>query len=127
MYGAGIYFATDSSKSAREIYTKGSNKLLVCTVLLGKTMNVSGADKTLDLNKLRTRGFDSVFAPRNSTHSNGVMNDEFIIYDPTQAKVEYIVHYSLGSNSPTLPATMSASSPSPVFKEVKFTKQDLRS
>ena len=23
MYGAGIYFATDSSKSAREIYTKG--------------------------------------------------------------------------------------------------------
>ena len=27
MYGAGIYFATDSSKSAREIYTKGKRKI----------------------------------------------------------------------------------------------------
>ena len=26
MYGAGIYFATDSSKSARDIYTKGRAK-----------------------------------------------------------------------------------------------------
>jgi len=33
MYGQGIYFATDSSKSAQEIYTKGSNKLLLCDVL----------------------------------------------------------------------------------------------
>eukprot|EP00095_Tigriopus_kingsejongensis_P009491 maker-scaffold661_size154698-snap-gene-0.22 protein:Tk09491 transcript:maker-scaffold661_size154698-snap-gene-0.22-mRNA-1 annotation:"predicted protein" len=33
MYGQGIYFATDSSKSARDIYTKGSNKLLLCNVL----------------------------------------------------------------------------------------------
>jgi hypothetical protein len=37
MYGQGIYFATDSSKSAQEIYTGGSNKLLLCVVLLGKS------------------------------------------------------------------------------------------
>ena len=71
MYGAGIYFATDSSKSAREIYTKGSNKLLVCQVLLGKGLNVLGADKHLDLRALRRKGFDSVYAPRNSGGTNG--------------------------------------------------------
>ena len=71
MYGAGIYFATDSSKSARELYTKGSNKLLVCQVLLGKSLPVTGADKNLDLKALRRKGCDSVYAPRNSASSNG--------------------------------------------------------
>ena len=71
MYGAGIYFATDSSKSARPIYTKGSNKLLVCEVLLGKTLDVKGADKNLDLRELRRKGCDSVYAPRNSAGTNG--------------------------------------------------------
>ncbi|GLJ17146.1 hypothetical protein SUGI_0296680 [Cryptomeria japonica] len=37
MFGRGIYFATDSSKSAQQIYTKGSNKLLLSEVLLGRT------------------------------------------------------------------------------------------
>ena len=37
MYGPGVYLATDSSKSAQEIYTKQSNMLLVCRVGLGKT------------------------------------------------------------------------------------------
>ena len=71
MYGAGIYFATDSSKSARPIYTKGSNKLLVCQVLLGKSLPVTGADKKLDIRALRKKGCDSVYAPRNSASSNG--------------------------------------------------------
>ena len=30
---------------------------------------------------------------RNSASTNGVMNDEFVIYDKNQAKVEYIVYY----------------------------------
>lgn len=37
MFGCGIYFAVDSSKSAQTIYTKGSNTLLLCDVWLGKT------------------------------------------------------------------------------------------
>ena len=40
MFGQGIYFATDSSKSAQEIYTKNSNKLLLCKVLLGRSKEV---------------------------------------------------------------------------------------
>jgi hypothetical protein len=95
MYGAGIYFATDSSKSAQEIYTKGSKKLLVCKVLIGKSMTVQGADRNLNLQSLKSKGFDSVLAPRNSQLTNGVRNDEYIIYDPDQAKVECIVHYQL--------------------------------
>ena len=122
MYGAGIYFATDSSKSAQEIYTKGSNKLLVCKVLLGKYMNVAGANKGLNLKELRSKGYDSVFAPRNSKQTNGVMNDEFIIYDPDQAKVEYIVHYTLGG--PRLPASLSSAPP--VFTKKTITSAELR-
>ena len=125
MYGAGIYFATDSSKSAQHIYTKGSNKLLVCRVLLGKTMNVCGADKNLKLQTLRSKGFDSVFAPRNSKNTNGVMNDEFVIYDPAQAKVDYIVHYNTLQATPQLSATLSNQSV-PVFNKETFTPADLR-
>ena len=47
MYGAGIYFATDSSKSSQAIYTKGSNKLLLCKVFLGQAKTVSKADSSL--------------------------------------------------------------------------------
>ena len=42
MFGRGVYFATDSSKSAQEMYTKGSNCLLLCDVLLGKSCTIDG-------------------------------------------------------------------------------------
>ena len=85
MYGQGIYFATDSSKSAQEIYTKGSKKLLLCDVLLGRSMNVERANNTLDGKFIKKKGFDSVYAPRGTKASGGVDNDEFVIYDPDQA------------------------------------------
>ena len=90
MYGQGIYFATDSSKSAREIYTKGSQKLLLCQVILGKSKTVNRADRTLNKQKLRSHGYDSVYAPRGTA----VMNDEFVIFDPDQALPQYIIHFS---------------------------------
>jgi Poly(ADP-ribose) polymerase catalytic domain len=37
MFGRGIYFATDSTKSAQEIYTKGTNTIILCDVWLGKS------------------------------------------------------------------------------------------
>jgi hypothetical protein len=94
MYGQGIYFATDSSKSAQDIYTGGSNKLLLCDVLLGKSKTVHSADTKLSLKKIRDEGFDSVFAPRNSKATGGVLNDEFVIYDPDQAIPRYIIHFT---------------------------------
>ena len=99
MFGHGIYFATDSSKSAQDIYTKGSNKLLLCEVLLGNAKTVLSADPSLTLEKIRSEGFDSVFAPRNSKSTGGVLYDEFIIYDPDQALPKYIIHYKPGLDS----------------------------
>ncbi len=90
MFGAGIYFATDSSKSAQEIYTKGSKKLLLCKVLLGRSKVLKVANNNVTLDWLRKEGYDSVHAPRNT----GVQNDEFVIYDPAQAFPKYVIHYS---------------------------------
>jgi len=97
MYGQGIYFATDSSKSAQAIYTKGSNKLLLCDVLLGKSKQVNRADPLLTLDKIRRSGFDSIFAPRGTKSSGGVENDEFVVFDAHQALPKYIISYDQGN------------------------------
>ena len=85
MYGQGIYFATDTTKSAQSMYTGGqeTGQLLLCKVLLGKSCAVKSL-KTghplvkawkpnkkggyLDLNAkiVKEAGFDSVFAQRDS-------------------------------------------------------------
>ena len=122
MYGAGIYFATDSSKSSQDIYTKGSNKLLLCKVLLGKNKVIKAADKHLSHAKLQKEGFDSVFAPRNSKGTGGVLNDEFVIFNTNQALVEYIIHYATGN--PTYQHA-NARAPSNTFQ--KITMNPLRS
>ena len=109
MYGQGIYFATDSSKSAQEIYTKGTKKLLLCKVLLGNAKTVLSGDASLTLEKIRAEGFDSVLAPRDSKASGGVLNDEFIIYDPDQALPRYIIHYNSGQDSSATTSSSTAS------------------
>ena len=107
MFGQGIYFATDSSKSAQAIYTKGSGKLLLCQVILGKTKVVRKADDKLNKKKLKEQKYDSVYAPR----GHAVKNDEFVIFDPDQALPQYIIHFSV-SNSP-LPVFPKPPTPAP--------------
>ena len=97
MYGVGVYFATDSSKSAQRMYTKGSNQLLLCDVLLGKSMTVDKAIPDMTLQKLKTKGYDSLFARRDTKSTGGVLYDEFVVYDPHQALPRYIIHYSCNS------------------------------
>lgn len=119
MYGRGVYFATNSSKSAQEIYTKKSNKLLLCKVLLGKENKLERDDKRMTQDKLRSQGFDSVFAPRNTKGKGGVLNDEFIVYDPDYAIPVYIIHFN-AFNSLTLTTSLSAtmaSNKQPSFKK----------
>ena len=116
MFGQGIYLATDSTKSANPLYTKGSNRLLVCDTLLGSTCAVEGWSKPFPLSKhmkrsstgsnsgrnyldvdlasVRREGFDSVFAPRNCSGAGGVKFDEMIVYDPKLVLPKYIVHFS---------------------------------
>lgn len=93
MFGKGVYFATDSSKSAQKCYTKDSKMLLVCEVLLGKCLTVERSLPGMDINKLHVLGYDSLFAKRGTQQQGGVCNDEFVVYDPNQAIVRFIVHY----------------------------------
>ena len=95
MFGCGIYFSTVSSKSSQNIYTKGTNKLLLCEVLIGKAKQVNSSDPTLTKEKLKQQGFDSVYAPRDTQNTGGVVNDEFVVFDPDQALPKYIIHYTL--------------------------------
>ena len=112
MFGQGIYFAADSSKSAQKLYTKGSCCLLLCDVLIGKTCTVPGLDVKhplsehvkkssngrrfldVDKEKMHRAGFDSVFAPRGNRNISGVRYDEMIVYDPSQAIPRYIIHFA---------------------------------
>ena len=94
MYGAGIYFATDSSKSAQKIYTKGSSKLLLCQVALGRSFTVDKAKSSMSLPDLRRKKYDSLFAKRGTASTGGVKFDEFVVYQPDQALPKYIIHFS---------------------------------
>eukprot|EP01018_Ginkgo_biloba_P039082 Gb_32246 [translate_table: standard] len=93
MFGRGCYFATDSSKSAQKIYTKGSNKLLLCDVLLGRTWTVQKDYPDMDLEKIKKKGYDSLFSKRGGRGTGGTFYDEYVVYNPYQAIPRYIVHY----------------------------------
>jgi poly [ADP-ribose] polymerase 10/14/15 len=121
MFGQGIYLATDSTKSANPLYTSGSNRLLVCDALLGSTCAIEGWSKRfpldqfvrksrsgsnqgryildVDLDDVRRKGFDSVFAARDCSGAGGVKFDEFVVYDPKLVLPKYIVHFSNGHGS----------------------------
>ena len=96
MFGQGVYFASDSSKSAQKIYTKDSNKLLLCNVLLGKALKATKAMNDLTPDKVRAMGYDSLYAP---PHKGTVKNDEFVVYNPHQALPAYIIHYTANSTA----------------------------
>lgn len=94
MFGRGIYFATDSSKSER--YCHGHNQLLLCEVAMGKQWKLLGSSKgASQLNGSNVlREYDAVHAPRDTKETRGVLHDEFIIYHPFQAIVRYIVTFA---------------------------------
>ena len=94
MFGKGLYFTTCTSKSAQAIYTKGSNKILLCELILGKSKRVESHDYNLTLEKICNEGFDSVFAPSNTKAKGGVIHDDFVVYDKDQALPRYIIHYT---------------------------------
>lgn len=92
MYGRGVYFATDSSKSAQ--YSVDQTKFLLCEVALGKALVVASADHALNLERIAALGFDSVYAPRNTKTTAGVLFDEFVVYHRDQAIPRYCVTYT---------------------------------
>ena len=95
MFGQGVYFSSISFKSARERYTKGSHKLLLCKVLLGKSLKATQAMNELTPAKMKKDGYDSLYAPAGGL----VKNDEFVVYNPHQAIPAYIIHFVKGNIS----------------------------
>ncbi|PAA47594.1 hypothetical protein BOX15_Mlig026662g3 [Macrostomum lignano] len=103
MFGAGIYFASDASKSAQELYTKGSRTLLLCEVLLGRSLRVTEATNSkYNWKSLRQENYDSIFAPRDTKNSGGVLFDEFVVFNPDQAYPKYIIKYESVSGEAAL-------------------------
>uniref|UniRef100_A0A1I8JQJ4 PARP catalytic domain-containing protein n=1 Tax=Macrostomum lignano TaxID=282301 RepID=A0A1I8JQJ4_9PLAT len=97
MFGAGIYFASDASKSAQELYTKGSRTLLLCEVLLGRSLRVTEATNSkYNWKSLRQENYDSIFAPRDTKNSGGVLFDEFVFkakYGADHQYAQYVLAF----------------------------------
>eukprot|EP01089_Gocevia_fonbrunei_P021983 TRINITY_DN8714_c0_g1_i1.p1 TRINITY_DN8714_c0_g1~~TRINITY_DN8714_c0_g1_i1.p1 ORF type:complete len:447 (-),score=83.28 TRINITY_DN8714_c0_g1_i1:46-1290(-) len=91
MFGFGIYFATDSSKSDQ--YTNNSHQMLLCEVAVGHYWEVAQAYTELTYNDVLSRGYDSVYAPRGTKGTGGVKYDEFIVYHTDQAIPRYKITY----------------------------------
>merc|ERR1711872_359920 len=83
---------SESSKSARHLYTKGSNKLLLCKVWLGKALIADKAMTDLTPSKMKKLGYDSLYA---KAKKDFLHNDEYVVYNPAQARPVFIIHYQL--------------------------------
>ena len=93
MFGKGIYFASNSSKAAQDIYTKGSEMLLLCEVNLGRRWRLVTSKGHLTREHMVQLGYDSVHAPAGTKRSGGVVNEEFVVYSCKQAYPKYVVHF----------------------------------
>ena len=105
MFGAGIYFADQPTKSGNYCGSGWQNvsgstqyALLLTDVALGKSYTPRGSDSSLSLSKLQSLGgYDSVFAKGSTGQSygvrgeSGVLNNEFIIFDEGQHKPRFLV------------------------------------
>ena len=89
MFGPGLYFANNCTKSANYSFGYWSNSnfnkayLLICKVALG---NVYEVEKAENFNKA-PNGYNSVKGKKGPY----LRNNEFIVYNENQVKIEYIV------------------------------------
>jgi poly [ADP-ribose] polymerase len=96
VYGDGIYFATNSTKSlnyvdvAGSYWARGSAKvgwMFLCDVILGNQKIVSsGGNYTLS----NIKPYHSVWAPAGR---GGVINDEMIVYNTTGVNQQHAIRY----------------------------------
>jgi hypothetical protein len=91
MFGKGIYFASDFSKSYN--YTRDGGKMLICELILGKTWILNEANQELDQQKMKELGKDSVFAKGGSHEEGGVEFDEYVVYSSDQILPKYLIDF----------------------------------
>lgn len=95
MYGKGIYFADQSTKSINySNYTQSGKRvfLLICDVATGKKYPTKTTHHYLEAPK----GYDSVFAGRgkmDGSYSGGLLHNEYIVYNINQSRLRYVVEY----------------------------------
>ncbi|MBP3783843.1 MAG: WGR domain-containing protein [Butyrivibrio sp.] len=100
MFGSGLYFAPKAKKSvgytdsgfwaARTGSATYSNKTVLLTVFkvaMGKQMDISAANSSLTETKVRSMGYDSVFAHAGTQ----LRNDECIVYNDDACTICYII------------------------------------
>lgn len=109
MFGLGVYFASDSSKSDQYVSNKRGKpkkkrKLLVCSVMLGNSEIVESLKMPDEMHDrvLPKPGKHSIYAigwqdktiPRSKMGDTlGVKHDEYVIFHPHQALPLYLITY----------------------------------
>ena len=95
MFGAGIYFANQSSKSANYCWGFGhsqqsfdTNFLLICEVATGKIKEYTDAQYHLTA---APRGYNSVMGKAGSS----LLHDEYIVYNANQTRIKYIAEIKI--------------------------------
>ncbi len=91
MFGSGIYFASESTKSTQYAQKWANNKfdsafLLVCDVAVGNIKEYDDAQPHLSK---PPRGYDSV----KGVKGRSLLHDEIIVYNKNQVKIKYIVEF----------------------------------
>lgn len=92
MFGNGIYFADQSSKSANYCWGFGSKDrnrnyyLLVCEVAVGKIKDYDGAQSNLSS---APWGYNSV----RGVKGRSLVHNEIIVYKESQARIKYIIEF----------------------------------
>ena len=92
MFGNGVYFSDQSTKSLNYAYGYWDGKhenncfMLLNDVAMGKSFTPSGPSSNLP--KL---GSDSTFA---QVEKSGVLNNEMIVYKTSQINPKYLVEFS---------------------------------
>ncbi|PLS19175.1 polymerase [Bacillus sp. M6-12] len=92
MFGAGVYFADQSSKSANYCWGFGNGAshdsyfLLVCDVATGKVKEYADAQGHLTS---APYGYNSVLGKK----GRSLLHNEYIVYKESQVKIKYIVEF----------------------------------
>ena len=92
MFGNGVYFSDQSTKSLNYSYgywsgSRNSNCFMfLAEVAMGKSYVPSGP-----MSSLPKAGYDSTFA---KAHTSGVQNNEMIVYSTKQCNLKYLIEFS---------------------------------
>lgn len=92
MFGNGIYFADQSTKSANYCWgfnrVRGTFYMMVCEVAVGKMFDLQHADSSI---RSAPKGYNSVRGVKGSS----LLHNEVIVYNESQANIRYIIEFEV--------------------------------